>query len=117
VGARRVAGLALASLALLLLAAHFYRAMLYPLAAVAFLSIALLYVSNPRALRVVRAALALGALEWLRTAWMLASHRAALGLPYTRLLVILGAAAAVTLLAAWLVRGPSAATDNGPAQG
>jgi len=43
----------------------------------------------------------LGAFEWLRTLMAFASMRMALGQPYLRLTLILGAVAAFTLLAAW----------------
>jgi hypothetical protein len=61
-------------------------------------------VRAPWSARILQGALALGTLEWLRTAWTLASARAAAGLPYGRLLVILGAVAAATAVAALLLR-------------
>ncbi len=99
---RRPLSTALAVLALLLLAAHFYRAGSLVLAIAAFALIALAFVTRPWAARVLRITLVLGALEWLRTAWMLAGHRAAVGQPYARMLVILCAVALVTVLAAVL---------------
>lgn len=110
----RALGTALPALALLLLAAHFLRAALFPLAALSLGSIALLFVRRRWARRVLRVALLVGALEWLRAAWTLASHRAASGQPYFRMLVILGAVAAVTLLAAWLVGRHSTTDGRGP---
>jgi hypothetical protein len=98
----RAFAIALPGLALLLLSAHFFRAGWYFPAAASFALIALLFVSRPWAARVLRALLLLGALEWLRTAWVLTTHRVAAGQPYVRMLVILGAVAAVTVLAALL---------------
>jgi hypothetical protein len=108
----RVLGLVLPALALLLLGAHFFRAALFPLAAVSAGSIGLLFVRRRWAATALRALLLLGTLEWLRTAWTLASYRAASGRPYLRMLAILGAVAAVTLVAAWLVGRYRASNDG-----
>lgn len=81
----------------LLLGAHLMRAGWLPLAlAVALLPFLLLF---RRSLGVfaLEAALALGALEWLRTLFVLVERRQAAGLPFLRLVAILGA---VALLAA-----------------
>ena len=67
-----------------------------PLAAVSFGLVALLFVPRPWAALLLRTALALGTIEWLRTAWDLAARRALGGQPYTRMLLILGAVAAFT---------------------
>lgn len=99
-----MARLALPVLALLLLAAHFYRGGLVVPAAASLVLVALLFVGSRWAALTLQVALALGTIEWLRTAWALASHRAALGEPYGRLLVILGIVAALTALAALVVR-------------
>ena len=92
-------------LALLLLAAHFYRAGAWPVAVVAIALIALLGVGRPWAARVLQVALVAGTVDWLHTAWVLVSRRMDAGQPYARLLVILGAVAALTAAAAW-VAGP-----------
>ena len=105
---RTVGTLALPGLALLLLGAHFFRAGLMPVAAACAVLLALLIVRAPWSARVLQGALALGTLEWLRTAWVFASSRAAAGQPYARLLVILGGVALVTALAAWLLRSRAA---------
>ena len=105
---RIVGTLALPALALLLLAAHFFRAGLMPLAAACVVLPALLAVRSPWSARVLLVALSLGTLEWLRTAWVFAGARAALGEPYARLLVILGSVALMTALAAWLLRSRAA---------
>lgn len=101
---RAAALLALPVVALLLLAAHFYRGGLVVPAAASVALVALLFTPNRWAALALQAALVLGTLEWLRTAWALASHRAALGQPYGRLLMILGIVAALTALAALAVR-------------
>lgn len=115
-GTTRVLGIALPAVALLLLAAHFQRAGLYPLVAVSIALIGLSFVDDAWARRVLQVALFLGAAEWLRTAWVLAAHRAAMGLPYARMLAILCAVAAITLVAAVVARtggrGGSAAGSN-----
>ena len=102
---RAIVSRALAGLALLLLAAHFYRAGLVPLTVLCAMLIGLLFVRGAWAVRVLQAVLALGALEWLRTAWVFAAARAAQGQPYGRLLAILGTVAAVTAVAALLLPG------------
>lgn len=96
--------LLLPALTLLLLGAHFFRAALVPLTVVCLGLIALLFVRARWAWLALQAALALGTIEWLRTAWDFASVRAAMGQPYTRLLVILGSVALVTALAALALR-------------
>jgi len=94
---------ALAGLALLLLAAHFFRAGLIPLTALCVVLVALVFIRATWTVRTLQIVLALGTLEWLRTAWFFATARAAQGQPYGRLLAILGAVTAVTALAAWLL--------------
>jgi len=98
----RALGYVLPTLALLMLAAHFYRAGLPILAVLAFGCVALLFATGLLAARLLQAALALGTLEWLRTAWVLAQHRIEAGLPYQRMVLILGIVAAVTAAAAWI---------------
>jgi len=101
---RTYALLLLPALALLLLGAHFFRAALVPLTVVCLGLVALLFVRARWAWLALQAALAIGALEWLRTAWEFASMRAAMGQPYARLLVILGGVALLTALAALVLR-------------
>jgi len=107
---RAVAARVLAGVALLLLAAHFYRAGLVPLTVLCAMFIGLLFVRATWGQRVLQAVLALGALEWLRTAWVFAAARAAQGQPFGRLLAILGTVAAVTAIAALLL--PRSALRN-----
>jgi hypothetical protein len=93
----------LAGLALLLLAAHFFRAGLMPLAVLCIVLLALLFSRAIWAVRTLQLVLALGTLEWIRTAWVFSAARAAQGQPYGRLLAILGAVAALTAVAALLL--------------
>ncbi|MDQ1310420.1 MAG: hypothetical protein QG601_1690 [Pseudomonadota bacterium] len=99
----RLALLLAPGLALLLLAAHFFRAGLVPFAGLSVALVVLLFVRTPWAARLLQVALAAGTLEWLRTAWVFAAARAAADQPYARLLVIIGAVAVVTALAAWTI--------------
>lgn len=101
----RAAQMALPVLSLLLLAAHFYRAEMHTLAAGSVVLATLAFVPRHWAGWVLQVALYGATVEWLLTAWELATLRAAAGLPYVRLLVILGAVAAVTLASAFVVRG------------
>jgi hypothetical protein len=101
----------LPAVALLLLGAHFFRAALVPLTVACLGLVALLCVRSPWAARTLQVVLALGTLEWLRTAWQFASLRIELGQPYGRLLVILGAVATLTAMAALALR-TGAARDH-----
>jgi len=69
-------------------------------------ALALLFVRRPWIARLLQVILILGALEWLRTLYQLAQERAALGQPFTRMVVILGVVAAVTFCAALLFQSP-----------
>jgi hypothetical protein len=109
----RLARVVLAVLSLLLLAAHFYRGGIYPLVVASISLTALAFVAQRWAGRVLGALLLAGALEWLRTAWVFASLRASMGLPYARLVAILGSVAAFTLASAWLAwRGAGAQSET-----
>ena len=95
--------LLLPGLALLLLAAHFFRAGWIPVAGLCAALVTLLFVRTAWAARTLRIALTVGTLEWLRTAWIFAAARAAADQPYARLLAIIGTVAALTALAAWAI--------------
>jgi hypothetical protein len=56
------------------------------------------------AARIAQLALVFAALRWLWLTWLLAGTRAAAGVPYTRMVAILGAVALLTLLAALVFR-------------
>lgn len=96
-----------AALALLVLAAHFYRAGLVFLVPVCLGATILSFVRLAWVPRVITVALLLAAAEWLRTLIILAADRIAAGEPYARLVAILAGVAIATLLAAWPLRtGP-----------
>ncbi|MEO8056488.1 MAG: hypothetical protein ABI768_15110 [Acidobacteriota bacterium] len=84
------------ALSFLVLAAHCFRAGNLALFAVCLLFLPLLFVPRVWAARVVQAGLALGVVEWLRTLVAFAGQRRAMGLPYTRLAIILGGVALAT---------------------
>ena len=114
----------LPALAALVLAAHFYRAGDLWLALAAGALVALLGVPQRWAARLVQLGLLAGALEWLRTAAGLVAARQAMGQPFLRLALILGAVALFTALAAAVFRAaplrrrfrlgpPAGAADGG----
>jgi hypothetical protein len=94
------------ALSLLLLAAHFYRDghwLLALLCAALTLSLAWRRAWVPRLLQV---ALAAGCGVWLWTTFVLVQERIAVGRPWGRLALILGAVAALTAAAALLLGHP-----------
>jgi hypothetical protein len=98
--------LILPALALLLLGAHFLHAGLMPVAVVAVLLIGLLAVRRPWAARTLQVILALGAIEWVLTAIVRAQLRMSHDQPYLRLVLILGAVALFTAIAAAIFQHP-----------
>ncbi len=78
------------ALAFLVLAAHFFRAGNVAFFVVALLFLPLLFVPQRWAARLVQAGLLAGAVVWVRALGEFAGQRRAMGLPYTRLAVILG---------------------------
>jgi hypothetical protein len=91
-------------LALTLLGAHFYRASAWALVLPCALLVLLLAWPRAWVARLVQAALVLGAGEWLWTAFLLVQQRLALGQPWLRLSIILGAVAVFTAAAALVFR-------------
>lgn len=89
-------------LSLVVLGAHFLREGSEVGVAASIALIGLLVLRRRWAARVVQAALVLGAVEWLLTLYELAQWRAARGEPATRMAIILGSVAIVTLVSAWL---------------
>jgi hypothetical protein len=87
-------------IALLLLGASFMRAGQDLMVVACGLLLLLLAVPRPWAAWLTQAALVLAVLRWLWLTWMLAGMRAAAGVPYLRLVVILAGVALLTLLAA-----------------
>jgi hypothetical protein len=93
-----------AALALLVLGAHFYRAGLTFLVPACIGLVLILVVRLAWVPRLVTFALALAALEWLRTLLVLADARLEEGQPWLRLAIILGSVTVLTLAAAWPLR-------------
>jgi hypothetical protein len=89
-----------AVLSLLVMAAHFLRGGQLLLVALALAAVALVFVRRAWAARALQVALALGALEWLRTLAVLVNERRAEGRPFVRMAVILGAVALTAALSA-----------------
>jgi hypothetical protein len=94
-------------LSAVLLAAHFSRHDI-PVLAVASLAFpAVLLIRRPWVPRVVRAALLLSAVEWIRTGVALGRARVAAGEPWVRMAAILGVVALATALATLVFRLPA----------
>ena len=89
-------------LSLLVLGAHFLRYDNMAGVVVAVLLIGLLFVRKVWVARAVQVALVLGTFEWAHTLYLLVQARAAQGLPYTRLVIILGTVMAITAVSALL---------------
>ena len=85
-------------LSFLLLGAHFYRAGLVPLAVLSAACPLLLFMRKSWIPRLFQVVLLAGALEWLRSLYLLAAMRIAWDQPWTRLAIILGAVALLTAL-------------------
>jgi hypothetical protein len=90
--------LILVILSLVLLAAHFYRAGLLPVAVICLGLVPLLFVRKSWVPRFFQVLLLLGALEWLRALYNFAAMRIAWDQPWTRLALILATVAAFTAL-------------------
>jgi hypothetical protein len=88
----------------LLLAAHFYRPGLIIPTGMCIALPVLLLVRESWVPRVLQAMLMLGALEWLRTLYLYAGERMAIGQSWTRLAIILGAVALFTALSGLVFR-------------
>jgi hypothetical protein len=94
-------------LSMLVLAAHFLRAIQpIPTAIYVFLMF-FLFMFKPINARLVQLALLMGTIEWISTAIALSAQRAAMGAPATRMLIILGSVAAVTFLSIFLFYTPT----------
>ena len=83
-------------LSALLLAAHFFRAGMYPLVAASLAFPFALLFPRRRAARLVQVALVLGAIEWIRTLLMLVMARQAVGRSWMKMAIILGSVAVFT---------------------
>ena len=89
-------------LSLVLLGAHFVRLGQPVLVAASVMLILMLFIKRPWVARLIQVILALGALEWVRTTVVLVQIRAAHGELFTRMAMILGFVAAVTIFSALL---------------
>jgi hypothetical protein len=94
-------------LSFLLLAAHFFRFGQLVLVGVALLLPFLLLVRKRWAARTLQVALFLGAAEWVRTIFVFALARMAMGYPYLRMALILSAVALCTAGSAFLFKTPA----------
>jgi hypothetical protein len=98
--------LSVATIALLLLAAHFVHAGILPLAVLCILLVALLAVPRRWAARTLQVVLGIATIEWALTATLLAQQRAVHGEPFLRLLLILGSVTVFTAVSALLFEHP-----------
>lgn len=89
-------------LSLAVLGAHFLRYDSMIGVAGSLVLIGFLFIRQAWVARLVQVALVLGAVEWLRTLYVLAQWRASQGEPATRMIVILGSVAVVTFCSALL---------------
>ena len=89
-------------LSLLLLGAHFARYGNTIVVATIVVLAGLLFVPRWWVARLMQCVFAFGALEWLWTMLVLIQARQAVGAPYLRLAIILGAVAAITVLAGFV---------------
>ena len=101
-------------LSLVVLGAHFLRYDNKFGVVAALVLIGLLFLRKIWVARVVQVALLLGTLEWAHTLYQLVQVRAAQGLPYTRMVIILGAVAAITALSALLFQTRTMKRIYGP---
>jgi hypothetical protein len=93
------------ALALVLLAAHFYRAAAWPLLLPTLALLPLMALRRPWVPRLLQWALLAAAAEWLWTAALRVQQRLALGQPWLRMALILSGVALLTLAAAAVFRG------------
>ncbi len=92
-------------ISLLLLGAHFFRAGSVWLAGIFLAMPVLLAIKARWVARLLQIVLVIGALEWVRTLIVFATERAAAGQSWTRLAVILGVVALLTLVSATVFQG------------
>ncbi len=87
---------------LLLLAAHFLRAGIIPLVILLLLLPIGLFIRKPVIVRIFQIVLILGAIEWIRTMFLLVSIRKNETQPWVRLAVILGLVAFFTVASSFV---------------
>jgi hypothetical protein len=88
----------------LLIGAHFLRGGNILVTIVCLAAPLLLLIRKPAVRIVLQIMLVIAAIEWLRTAFVIAQERSAYGAPVTRMFVILGSVALFTLLSALPLR-------------
>lgn len=91
-------------ISLLFMAAHFYRAGLLPVAAIVSVAPFLLFVHHRLVVRIIQTLLAIGSIEWIMTLSRLVSMRQAMGMPWIRLALILGAVSMITFGSVFMFR-------------
>jgi prepilin signal peptidase PulO-like enzyme (type II secretory pathway) len=94
-------------ISLLLLGAHFYRGKLLPLAILVLIFLFFLFIKERWVARLSQVILVIGALEWVRTLLKLVEIRQNMGMPWTRLALILGGVALFTGLSALVFQSRS----------
>ncbi len=94
-----------AVLAMLALAAHFFRGGHYVATVVCLVASVLFFVRRPLAVVASRVLLLAGCGVWIVTALRLVQERNAFGRPYVRMVLILGGVAAFTALASLVLPG------------
>ncbi len=92
-----VVGVLSITLSCLIMAAHLLRGAHYGLVVLALIAPFLLLISKRWVARIIQLALALAAMEWLRTIFILWQERIASGQPYFRMLLILGVVTVITI--------------------
>ncbi len=102
-----------AILALLLFGAHLMREDQTLLLGATLAMIGLAFVPRTWAVRALQGALTLAVVEWIRTLLLIREVRVDAGLPWLRMSLILGAVAAFTGFAAWLLK-PMAPRTQAP---
>lgn len=94
-------------LSVLLLGAHLFRAGQPVLVLLVLIIPLVLFVHRPWAVRIVQVELIAGAIEWIRTTVVLAMARESLGLPWSRLVGILGAVTLLTVISVFVFESDS----------
>ena len=89
-------------LSALAMAAHLTRAWGLTVGLLALTPLVLLAIRRPWVPRVLQVLLLVGAAEWVRTVAALAEIRLATGMPWMRMVMILGGVTLVTALSAWV---------------
>jgi hypothetical protein len=91
-------------ISLLFMAAHFFRAGLLPVAAIISVAPFLLLVHHRLVVRIIQTLLAIGSIEWIMTLSRLVSMRQAMGMPWIRLALILGAVSMIAFGSIFMFR-------------